>query len=99
MNALAELTRTRAHRNALKAELDSRLAIVRGDVAARGVGGRMADSAAQTAQDVLDEAIEVADENRAVVAGTIAALVVWFLRTPLMALAEDAYARIRKSLD
>lgn len=99
MTALAELQRTRAARNALKSDLETRIGIVKSDVAARGVGGRIADSATESAQDILDEAMAVADENRAVVAGTIAALAIWFLRTPLIALATDAYDRVREALD
>lgn len=91
MTALATLLRERAARDAARADYDARLATVRSDIAARSVGERIADSAIDTAQDIVDEAIAVANENRAIVAGTIAALAVWFLRTPLIALAAQLF--------
>ena len=95
MTALSQLLEARAARDAIRADFDARLATVQGDVAARGVGGRIADTAADTAHDIIDEAIAVADANRGIVAGTIAALTVWFLRNPLLELATHLLDRLR----
>lgn len=76
-------------RNAARSNFDQRLAQVREDLDARGIGGRIADKVGGDARDMLDEAVEVADQNRSVVAGTIVALLLWFFRKPIMALAES----------
>jgi len=89
MGKLAEQVRSdRGIRNAARGLFDQRLAQVRQDIEARGVGGRIADKAASDARDMLDEALEVADQNRGVVAGTVLALLLWFFRNPIMAWAE-----------
>ena len=81
----------RRARDAARSLFDQRLALVRADVEARGVGGRIADKVSGDARDMLDEAIEIADQNRGVVAGTLLALVLWFLRNPLMARIEGLF--------
>ena len=90
----------RKDRNAAHAAFRSQLAQVRADLAARSVGGRVADRISQTAADIADEAVTVADENRAVVAGTVAALAAWFLRKPIIrgisAMIEDVKKRISR---
>jgi len=78
----------RSLRNAARSTFDQRLAQVRQDIEARGIGGRIADKVGGDARDMLDEAVEVADQNRGVVAGTIVALLLWFFRNPIMAWAE-----------
>lgn len=69
---------------------------VRADVAARGVGGRISDKAVATGADVIEEAVEIANANRGVIAGTIAALGLWLFRNPLIAFAGQLADRIRK---
>ena len=100
---MARLTRQvladRAIRDAARAAFDGRLAQVKTDLAARSIGGRVADKAVDEALAVLDEAKAVADGNRAIVAGTIAALVLWFLRNPILAGLEKAMAAIVKLLE
>jgi hypothetical protein len=78
----------RAVRDAARGAFDLRLARVREDLDARGVGGRIADQIGQDAREAFDEAIEVADQNRGVVAGTIAALAIWLFRHPIIAAIE-----------
>jgi hypothetical protein len=68
------------NRNAAHRAVRLRLAQVQEDLAARGVGGRIADRAGEAVAD----AAEVANEHKAVVAGTLAALILWFLRRPLV---------------
>jgi hypothetical protein len=71
----AKLARNAAH----KAYRQS-LAQVQEDLSARSIGGRIADRAGET----LAEATDVANENKGVIAGTIAALALWFLRGPII---------------
>ena len=75
-----------AQRLAARRAFDSRLAMIKDDVEARGVGGRIADSVTSQAHAVADQALEIAEENRGVIGGTIAALAIWFLRDPLLSL-------------
>ncbi len=89
-----EVLSARAARNAARAAFDTRLASVRQDVEARGVGGRIADKAADEALQAFELARDVADENKGVIAGTLAALALWFLREPLLAGLEKSLAAL-----
>jgi hypothetical protein len=76
-------------RNAAQEALQLQLAQVREDLAARGIGGRIADRAGEAVAD----AAEVANENKGVIAGTLAALAVWFLRGPIIGLLTRLWER------
>lgn len=78
------LASDRAARNAARAAFDVRLATIRGDLDARGIGGRIADKLGEDARDMFDEAVEVANHNRGVIAGTIAAVAIWIFRRPII---------------
>lgn len=62
---------------------------VRADLKRRGVGARLADRIGEGASDVLDEAVEVADTHKGVLATLIAAVILWFARNPILALFAD----------
>ena len=79
----------RLARDAARAAFDARLAHVRGDLEARGLGGRIADKVGEDARDALDQALDVARESKGVIAGTVTALALWFLRHPIIAWAEE----------
>jgi hypothetical protein len=83
-----QLASDRATRRTARGVFDQRLAQVRRDLDARGIGGRIADRIGEDAREIVDEAVEVADQNRGVVAGTIAALAIWLLRYPIIAWIE-----------
>ncbi|MBW8784825.1 MAG: hypothetical protein JF593_09330 [Novosphingobium sp.] len=76
-------------RDAARAVFDARLVQVKTDLAARGVGGRVADQLGEEAKVGFDYAVEVAKTNRSIIAGTIAALVLWLIRHPLVAAANE----------
>lgn len=76
-----------------RAVLDQRIAIVKGDVSAKGVGARLMEDIAQKSSAGLSEAIDIANSHRGIIAGTIIALMLWFLRRPLIALALAQYAK------
>lgn len=80
-----KLENDRAVRNAAREAFDTRLAQVKLDLKARSLGGRVVDKVSKEANEALEEAVEIADQNRGVVAGTIAALALWFLRNPILA--------------
>ena len=80
---LVRLTEYRALRDAAWAMVHADLATLRADLTAHGVGDRIKDRAAEEAQEAWDSAREVASEHKGVVAGTILAIVAWFLRGPI----------------
>ncbi len=71
-------------RDTAKLAVDSGLAQVKLDLAARGVGGRVADEVVERAKLVFDEAVYVVEDNPGIVGGTIAAIVLWFVRNPII---------------
>ena len=85
MSQLArQLQSDRAVRDSAKAELDARLAQVREDLNARGIGGRIADRIVADATDMALEAADVAQAHKGIIAGTIVALILWVFRHPIV---------------
>ncbi|MFM5918508.1 MAG: hypothetical protein ACKOOL_13385 [Novosphingobium sp.] len=81
----------RANRKAARALVDGDVAQVKADLSARGIGGRIKDKALREVQDAAATGIEVARENKPVIAGTIGLLLVWFMREPLGRLVRRAF--------
>lgn len=76
-----------------KALRDAALALVRADVeqlradlGVRNIGARMVDRVSESASDMLDEAADLADNNKGVLAALVAALLVWLARNPILAM-------------
>lgn len=86
-----QLAEDRAVRSAAWDVFENDWAQIRSDLDARGVPGRIADTAGEQAREIFDTAIEVADENRTVVGGTVAALLLWLLRNPLIDLVRRLF--------
>ena len=84
----ARLAQARQARDKARAGFDARLGQVRRDLDARGLGGRIAGKIGEDARDAFDQALDVASESKGVIAGTVAALALWFLRHPIIAWAE-----------
>ena len=84
-NAADRLAKDRTTREAALTAFNANLAQVRTDLEARGIGGRIADQASMEVRAGIDEALAIADDNKGIVAATIAALALWFLRIPLIA--------------
>ena len=95
------LAEHRAARNAARAAHDANLAQVKADLAARGIGGRIADKARGDALDLAGEAVAVARESKGIIAGAIGALTLWFLRDQVAALAARLFkpATVQDQLD
>jgi len=74
----------KALRDATRKALDTQVAQVKMDLQARGIAGRVADEIVDRSKLVFDEAVEVAEEHPGVIGGTIAALVLWVLRNPIL---------------
>ena len=84
-DAADRLAKDRTTREAALTAFNANLAQVRTDLEARGIGGRIADQASMEVRAGIDEALAIADDNKGIVAATIAALALWFLRIPLIA--------------
>ena len=80
---LSEDRQTRASAWAL---FDRRLTQVKSDLGARGIAGRIKHGAASKGKAALAQGLDVARENKGVVAATGTALTLWLFRNPLIAL-------------
>lgn len=85
----------RASRQAALAMFNERLVRIKADLAARGVGGRVADSLKEGTSDALDAGLDVAKERKGVIAGTLGALLLWIFRAPLFAAGAALLERVR----
>jgi hypothetical protein len=81
-----QLREDRALRNAARALLDADVAHLRTTLSGKSISTRVVDSISSSASEVLDEAIEVADNHRGALAALLAAVVLWFARNPIIAL-------------
>ena len=79
-----QLREDRALRSAAWALFDADLAHLRANLAGKSISSRIVDRIGEGASSVLDEAIEVADNNRGVVATLFAAIVLFLARHPLI---------------
>lgn len=84
-----QLMSDRAARDAAKAEFDTHYALIKADLQERGLGGRIADEAMEQARALFDEAIIVVEEHPGAVGGTLAALVLWLFRNPIIAWVQN----------
>ncbi|MCT2558033.1 hypothetical protein N0B51_03465 [Tsuneonella sp. YG55] len=84
-----QLREDRALRNAARALFEADIAHLRASLAGKSISRRIVDRIGEGASEVLDEAIEVADNNKGVVATLIAAIVLWFARNPILDLFLD----------
>lgn len=80
-----QLAEDRALRDAALAVFQADLRFIREDLAARGVGERIADRLGDATMDLIDDAADYAEENKGQVAAAVAAVVLWFARAPLLA--------------
>ena len=78
------LQHDRALRDAALRLVKADLALVRGDLAARGVGTRVADRVGDAALETLDDAVAYAQGHRGQVAAGITALLLFLFRGPLL---------------
>ncbi|HEX7929555.1 MAG TPA: hypothetical protein VF470_01415 [Sphingomicrobium sp.] len=85
------LNQTRVARDAAKTAFHTRLEQVKADLAARSIGGRVADKLGEEAVDALDYTVDVARDSKGIIAGTLAAIVLWLFRNPIIAWAEGLF--------
>jgi hypothetical protein len=78
------LAEDRKLRDAALEVFSTDLRFIREDLKAKGVGERIADRIGSSAMDIVDEAVDYAEANTGRVAAALAAVVLWFARTPLI---------------
>ena len=83
------LKEDRALRDAAKAILKADVAHLRADLAGKGFGERIVDRVQDGAAEVFEDAVELADSNRGVLATLLGAIILWFARNPIIALFTD----------
>jgi hypothetical protein len=81
--AAARLTRARAARAAARQTVEARVQQVQADLAARGIGRRIAAKAGDEVRAALDETTAIARESKGIIAVTTLALALWAARNPL----------------
>lgn len=81
---MSEFAADRANRKAARTLFDARLAQVKADLAARGIGGRVVAKVKDDAVGLVDEGLAVAKDNKGLVAATVAAVLAWIFRAPLI---------------
>lgn len=89
------LMQDRANRNAARSLVDAELAQIKADLAARGIGGRIADQASSEVKQAANTALAVAKESKGIIAGTVAALGLWFFRKPIAATTKHLFERAK----
>jgi hypothetical protein len=88
------ITDERDARDFAKAAFTGRYLRLREGLAEKGIGARVVDDVKGKAKAAANEAVEIARENKGVVAATAGALVVWVLRKPLLEQAQKWAPRI-----
>jgi hypothetical protein len=90
----------RATRNSARGVFDGHLARLRGDVAAHGgIVGKVKDEAGQRLLDAGKQGLAIAGESKGIIAGTLAALGLWFFRKPLIDAAKARFIKLQQPDD
>lgn len=89
--AARQLIEARAARDAARGEFDSQFHRLRGDPEAETIGERLIGRVGDDARTSLERALDVAAESKGIAAATAAALVLWFLRGPILAWAGELW--------
>ena len=84
------LAEDKALRDAALALFKADLALVRADLDERGLAARIKDRVGESTMEVLDEAVDIAEDNKGKVAAGVAAVILWFARGPIL----DALGRL-----
>jgi hypothetical protein len=90
----------RATRNAARGVFETHLARLRGDVEAHGgIVGKAKDEAGKRLLDAGKQGLAIAGESKGIIAGTLAALGLWFFRKPLIDAAKAQFTRLQQPDD
>jgi len=86
------LAEDRATRDAARQNFKTNFERVTGDLQARGIGERISERALREVKDLGSKTAEIAAESKGIIAGTVAAIVLWLLRKPVLDLIDQALA-------
>lgn len=91
-----QLLEDRHTRDAARALVEADLKNLRADLSIKGIGERAVDRITDGANEVYEEAIDVAADHKGALAAIVAALVLWFARHPILeAVLGDDWDRSR----
>lgn len=90
--SLRDLEQARAARDAAREAFDAQMLRLRGDPEAQSIGERVSERVGQDARNALHHALDIAAESKGVIAGTAAALTLWFARGPIVSWIEQQLA-------
>ena len=79
-----QLLEDRHLRDAARALVEADLQNLRAELSVKSLGERAVDRIAEGANEVYDEAIEVAADHKGALAAIVAALALWFARHPIL---------------
>lgn len=79
-----QLRADRATRDAARALWSADIANLRANWSGKSLSDRIVSRIGDGANDVLEEAIEVADNHKGVIATLVAAIILWFARDPIL---------------
>lgn len=88
------LAADRTTRNAARGVFDAHIARLKGEVAAKGgIVGKARDEAGKRLLDAGKQGLAIAGESKGIIAGTAAALGLWFFRKPLVEAARNLFSK------
>ncbi len=87
--SLKKLRADRELRDSALALVKADLAFLRSDMSASSLSSRLVARAGDGAKEIYTEAGRLANDNRGILATLIAAIGIWFARTPLTAFLSD----------
>jgi hypothetical protein len=85
------LSQARLARDETRAAFQARLEQVKADLSAKSIGGRVAERIGEEAVDAIDYTFDIARDSKGIIAGTLAALVLWLFRNPIIEWAEGLF--------
>lgn len=80
----SQMLEDRYLRDFARALVDADIENVKASLSVKSVGARVVDRAKDTAQDMYDEAVDVAEHNKGTIIAIVAAMLVWFARNPIL---------------
>jgi hypothetical protein len=94
-NSVPQLAEKRAARTRARAEFQRRIGIAKVDLAPAVLKRRAVTEAQRKTMSVAHQAIDIANDSRGIVAATVAALLLWLARKPIMGGANRAFNRFQ----
>lgn len=84
-----QLRQDRSVRHAARALVDADIAQFKADFSGKALKTRALDRVTEGAADVLEEAVEVANNNKGALITLLLAIGLWFARNPILSLFSD----------